>query len=291
MGEIADAVRRAKQEGDLALEEPPPRSRQQGLPPATDLRGEPPRRPGPDVEIPPGRVGSWQARIVWVERGGRAAESFRHLALRVRTELERRNESSLLVTSALPSEGKTLTACNLALALASLAGRGRIALVDLDLRNPGVARCMGIGCEVGLEHVLRGEADLDAVALRTDVPSLDLYPVQHRVGSPHELLARHRLARVLGELASRYEAVVCDSPPALAVPDVELIAEHVGACMAVVRAGKTLRGAFLDLVELLPREKTIGCFLNEARQPRHARKYRRDCAGEDDAAGQLEEAQ
>lgn len=279
MGEIADALRHAAREGARAPEPPDGDRRSVGL-------GAPARRreSGPEplawpangaaaAKISAGRAPGWEARAVWAEHGGRFAESFRHLALRVRAELLRRETRTLLVTSALPGEGKTLTACNLALGLASVGGGERVALVDLDLRNPGVARSLGVRSEAGIEAALRGEAELGAVVLRTDVPALDLFPARRRVKHAHELLAAPRLGLILRELAERYGAVVCDSPPTLPVPDVELIAAHAGVCLPVVRAGWTPRAAFRELVEHLPGSKVIGVFLNHARLPRHERRY------------------
>jgi Mrp family chromosome partitioning ATPase len=78
--------------------------------------------------------------------------------------------------------------------------------------------------------------------------------------------------------------VICDAPPTLPVPDVELIAGHVGVCMPVVRAGWTPRAAFRDLLEHLPEAKVIGVFLNHARLSRHERRYayyHQDEAGDD----------
>jgi Mrp family chromosome partitioning ATPase len=117
----------------------------------------------------------WESRAVWVARQGPFAQSFRDLALNVREQLGR-GASSVLVTSALPGEGKTLTACNLALALRSIAPAERVALVDFDLRLPEVGRVLGLEARVGIEEVLGGMADLEEAAVVTDA-GLDVYPV------------------------------------------------------------------------------------------------------------------
>lgn len=281
MGDISEAFRRARLESEdpselsevLRPAETGPRIFPRG-------KGAQPVATRPEVEparISAARTGDWPTRAVWVQQHGPVAESFRHLALQVRKELAARSASSVLVVSCGGGEGKTLTACNLALALASLSAGERIALVELDVRRPGLAESLGVAVEVGFESVLRGDASLDACRIPTDVPGLDLYPVRRPLPHPHEWLGRPSVAASLRELEESYATVVCDGPPGLPVPDVELLAPHLGACLAVVRAGKTPRSGYIELVEMLPKEKLIGAFLNWARPPRYARRgYRYD---------------
>jgi len=229
---------------------------------------------GADVVISRSREGvAWEARAVLFDPPGLVSAQLRHFALQVRRALEEREESSVLVTSALPGEGKTLVACSLALALASMAGGRRIALVDLDLRRPNVARALDATPRVGLERILRGEPTLREARLRTDFSALDLYLVAGPVPRVHELLATTALPELIEALSKDYGTVVVDAPPTLIVPDVELIAPHVGACILVARAGMTRRTSFQEMLALLPEEKLIGTFLNEARLPRRAKDY------------------
>jgi Mrp family chromosome partitioning ATPase len=233
----------------------------------------PPEEGVRSVAIRRDKADFWMARAVLVDHPGPRAECFRHFALQLRRELENRKIRSVLVTSALPQEGKTVTACNLALALASMTSGRRVALVDLDFRSPAVARGMGITAEVGLERVISREVPLRSACMRTDVPALDLFAARHPLRRPHELLATPVVSEVLLELTRRYATVVCDAPPVLPVPDVLLTVPHVGGCVVVARAGETRRSTFLPMLELLPREKLIGGFLNEARLPRFAKQY------------------
>jgi Mrp family chromosome partitioning ATPase len=220
------------------------------------------------------RDASWPARAVWASPRSPFAEAFRDLALRLRERLASEEGTSVLVTSALPGDGKTLTACNLALALASFATDESVALVDFDLRVPGVADALGIHPAVGIESVLRGQLPLEAAALVTEA-GVHAYPVAQADTAAHELLARSELADVLKRLESRYRWVICDSPPLLLVPDAQLVAPHVGACLAVVRAGRTPRAAFRELTARLPHDRLVGFFLNDVRPPRHTRRYYR----------------
>ncbi len=257
MGEVTEALRRAGLQGSSAR--------------SWDAERE--GNPAP-VPISRSTEGLWRARAVVVDVPGPHVDQFRHFALRVRRTLAERGARSVLVTSAAPGEGKTVVACNLALALASMAGESRIALVDLDLRRPSVSSVMGITPDSGVESVLLGETSVGAIRVRTDVSALDLFPIARSIPRAHETLARPSLRSLIHELSKHYATIVCDSPPALAVPDVELIAQHVDACVLVARAGVSRRLAFLEMVAMLPPESLIGTFLNSSSPPRHANDYK-----------------
>jgi receptor protein-tyrosine kinase len=279
VGEIADALRRAESERagrklEISPELPRVEHRAQDAAPSA-ARPELPRARGPVVAISRDRLQPWNARAVLLEDQSLVGEQFRQFALNVEASLARLGRSSVLVTSSVAQEGKTLTACNLALALASMAGGRSVALVDLDLRRPSIARALGFRSTVGIEEVLAGEKPIAEARNTTDVPHLDVFPVRQPVKRAHELLSQPALAGVLAQIEEAYHLVVIDGPPALLFPDVSLILPHVGACLAVVRSGATLRKAFSELIESLPPEKLIGSFLNEVRLPRHTRSYSR----------------
>jgi capsular exopolysaccharide synthesis family protein len=302
VGEIADALRRARDErgqGDgpkptqdvdpnsiapHPTPQPPseperqvdtqPRPPVEPQPPS-DEQPAPPPAPFADAErlvIPRAKTGSWVARMVVVERGG-GAEAYRHFGLRVRRELDAVGHRSVMIVSALREEGKTTTACNLALALTSMAGGRRIALVDLDLRRPSIGTSFGMRPQRGIDSVLYGDATLDEVCVQTDLHSLDLFPVGSPVHNPHELLAGPPLVHLMQSLHESYDLVVVDSPPILLVPDTGLIMPQVGGCIAVLRARKTRRQSFKQMLAMLPPHKLIGTLVNEAHMPNHTKQY------------------
>ncbi len=226
------------------------------------------------IQIPTRRDAGWAARAVWVAPGSPFAEAFRHLAQRVRDRLVGDGAQSVLVTSALPGEGKTVTACNLALALRSLAPGERIALVDFDLRVPGVAAALGIEAKTGVEEVLRGTASIDAACVTTDA-GIDVFPVAAAHAAAYELLARPELVEFIRKLEATYRWIICDSAPLLAVTDTGQLLAQLKACLAVVRSGRTPRTVLSELAERLPNEKTLGFFLNDGRAPAHRRRHHR----------------
>ena len=178
----------------------------------------------------------------------------------------------MLVTSCLPGEGKTMSACNLAGALRSLGGGERIALVDLDLRVPGVASALGLEPKVGVEEVLRGNASLEAVCLETDA-GIDVFPAATAHAASYELLVRPELGELLRKLEATHRWIICDSAPLLALADTGLLFAQVRTCLTVVRSGRTPRAALSELLDRLPADKRLGFFLNDARAPKHARRY------------------
>ncbi len=198
-----------------------------------------------------------------------AVHQCRNLALRVRGVLEQRGAASVAVTSAVPQEGKTTVLCNLALALASLSGPGRVALLDLDLRKPSAARVLGLRVDQGVDQVLIGAATLDDVRIRVERPSVDVYPAGDPHHGAHQLLGGASLGELIAELERRYSLVLVDTPPALLVPDTHLILQHVSACIPVVRAGHSRARPFKQLMASLPRSQTLGALLNGNRPPRY----------------------
>jgi len=268
VGEITEALRRAKsapapKAGGTPEPKPAPASLVEPAPDAAQA-----------ISIPHTKDANWVARAVSVEERGSVAEHYRHFAIRTRRELDARRARSLVITSAVSSEGKTTTACNLALALASMSGDERVALVDLDLRRPGVARSMGVSVTTGVDDMLSGEAEIEAVRVPTNVRSLDLFLARQPRAAAHELLATPRLAALHQELLRSYGIVVVDAPPVLLVPDVPMILEQVQVCITVARVGVTREAAVREMLALIPTDRLIGAFLNDT-APGTREKYQR----------------
>lgn len=254
MGEFTDTLRRASVV-------PGPTPRPGPARPAPQAQPQPPR---PVQAIASDKSGDWMARAVLVEPLSSVAEQFRHAAIRVRQEMQRRQPNVLLVTSAEPGAGKTMTASNLALALATISGGERVALVDLDLRRPSIGRAWGLDAKLGIDSSLASGTDPAEVAIGTDLAALDVFPAVAPIRAAHEALAGNLVDTMFKTLTGRYDIVICDTPPVLPVPDVPLLAKHAGGCLLVARAGSTRRREFRKLFEHIPRSKIVGVFLTEA---------------------------
>ncbi|OIP15642.1 MAG: chromosome partitioning ATPase [Comamonadaceae bacterium CG_4_9_14_3_um_filter_60_33] len=154
------------------------------------------------------------------------------------------NGNLIMVTSALPGEGKTFTSINLALSIAAELDNS-VLLVDADVARPSLMRALGLptGSPGLLDLVLDDTKDLSSVLLKTNVEKLSILPS----GTPHpratELLASDAMVRLLEEIAARYpdRIIVFDSPPLLITTESRVLATHMGQIVMVVHAGKTLQ--------------------------------------------------
>lgn len=148
----------------------------------------------------------------------------------------------IMLTSALPGEGKSFTSINLAMSIATELDN-TVMLVDADVARPSVLRMMGLAPSPGLLDVLEGEATVPDVLLRTNVDKLTLLPS----GTPHpratELLASDAMRDLLDDMANRYpdRIIIFDSPPLLLTTESRVLASHMGQIVVVVNAGRTLQ--------------------------------------------------
>jgi receptor protein-tyrosine kinase len=267
MGEITEALRRAREQQLPALD---PAG---GAGPESLRAATPPTAPRETVELSVEREGDWPARAVVIDSRGPLAEAMRHLALKVRAELERRRARSVAVTSPLRGEGKTTLACDLALALASVTRGRSIALVDFDLRSPSVGADLKLRSSAGVESFLLGQARLEDVCVSVEKPALDVYPAWVPQSSAHELIVLPSMGILARELERRYTTVVYDTPPTLLVPDMRLLLHHVPTYLAVSRFGVTRQRAVKAMLDHLPREPFLGSVLNDGPLPAHASSY------------------
>jgi capsular exopolysaccharide synthesis family protein len=205
-----------------------------------------------------------------------AAEAYRALRLSLRFSSLERPVRSLAVTSSMPSEGKTTTAANLAVALAQ--GGARVILVDADLRRPSLHRLFGLEQREGLTSLLL-EADDSAVPPRlplqpTSVPGLSLLASGPIPPNPSALLASARLQRVLDWLRAEASLVVLDSPPLLAVSDPLAVAACTDGVILVLDAERASSRAAASALLALQRAQAhvLGVVLNKL-SPRAGGSY------------------
>lgn len=187
----------------------------------------------------------------------------------------------ILVTSALPQEGKTTAAANLAVTLAQLGDR--TLLVDCDLRKPGVHSALnllnGRGNVVGLSSYLAGVSPLrDVVVPHPTVPNLDAIPTGPIPPNPADLLSSHRMADAVEDLRHLYKFVVIDSPPILAATDAVITSALADGVLVVVRSRSTPKEALIRSRELLSSVKgrILGVILNrvDSGEPDYYYSYR-----------------
>jgi capsular exopolysaccharide synthesis family protein len=147
----------------------------------------------------------------------------------------------VVVTSAKPSEGKTITAINLALTFAQ--ADKRVLLVEADLRWPGVSAILELDSSVGLRDVLAGQTEVEDAftTIIVDGVHLEVLPSGALPSNPSELLESVAMQEVLKALRASYDVIVLDSPPLLRVTDAAVLAAQADGALLVVRMGKTTR--------------------------------------------------
>lgn len=184
---------------------------------------------------------------------GRHAEAIRRLRTNLMFVDVTTGRHSFVVTSAMPGEGKTTTAANLALAMAD-SGR-RTLLVDADLRNPSVARTLGMEGSVGLTTVLLGEAEVHDVIQSWGSHGMDVLPAGPVPPNPSELLGSAPMEALLRSLVGEYDFVLVDSPPVVPVIDAVVIERLTGGLLMVVGVDRTRKK---DLAAALRQLDTVG---------------------------------
>lgn len=165
-------------------------------------------------------------------------EEFRTLRSKLYQARERQPLNKLLVTSALPREGKSFTSANLAQAIVRQHGR-RALIIDADLRNPQLHNLFGAERGPGLFEYLRGEQDEFSIMQRGPMENLFLIPAGISSPNPAELLANGRLRTLLNRVESIFDWIIIDSAPAVPVSDAALIANDCDGVLLVVRSSST----------------------------------------------------
>lgn len=217
-------------------------------------------RSGPD-NVHPTRV-----ELISQERPqSQIAEAFRALRTSLLLSRAENPPQIILVTSALPKEGKTTAAVNLAVTLAQLGDR--TLLVDADLRKPGIARLLGLQEQkrLGLSSYLAGASRLDQVTFRHPlIAELSVIPSGPIPPNPADLLSSERLLDAARVVRREHKFVVLDSPPIMAATDAVILSVWADGVLLVVRSGETPKAAFSRARDLLAGVKCrlLGVVLN-----------------------------
>jgi succinoglycan biosynthesis transport protein ExoP len=177
------------------------------------------------------------------------AEAFRTLRTNLQFLDVESGSKSFVVTSSIPSEGKTTTSANLAIALAD--SGARVLLIDADLRRPKIASYMGIEGAVGLTDVLISRAQLEDVLQPWGRGNMMVLPAGSIPPNPSELLGSRAMASLLRTLESEFDLVIIDLPPLLPVTDAALVSKLTKGALVVVAAGRTHKGELAGAVAAL----------------------------------------
>jgi non-specific protein-tyrosine kinase len=192
-----------------------------------------------------------------------AAEAFRTIRTNIEFAALDRGLRTIVVTSSLPSEGKTVVASNLAVAFAQ-AGR-RTILVDADLRRPGVSTIFGLPNEQGLTDLVRTDSvQIEDVAQVTEAPNLTVIAAGTIPANPAELLGSRRMLAIIERLKESADIVVFDTPPITAVTDAAIMAAKADGTIMVIQSHRASRRIVESGVEALTKvnARIVGAVLN-----------------------------
>jgi capsular exopolysaccharide synthesis family protein len=241
----------------------------------------PPRantRPGPEVPATETETGSsiatpfvvtpqvtpdMEARLVSAGSGSVPLEQYRRLAATLHDVQQQQGLKTVMLTSALPSEGKTLTTVNLGLTLSGSYDR-KVLVIDADLRWPSIHKMLGVANSSGLSEAL--QADRLELPIKQVSPRLSVLTAGRPEVTPLAGLTSARMASLVEHCASHFDWVLIDTPPVGLLPDAQLLARLTRAVVFVIGAGSTPAAAVTRAVAELGNDCIIGTVLNRVQQ-------------------------
>jgi capsular exopolysaccharide synthesis family protein len=192
-----------------------------------------------------------------------AAEAFRLLGVRLSHLRRERPLKSLLITSTVPQEGKSLVAANLACTLAS-ATQQTVLLLEGDVRRPSIARNFGLAPTYGLCTCLQGERSLAECIYHLEGPGIWILPAGSAATSPLELIQSAQLPVLMRQLGSWFDWIVIDSPPVLPLADTSVWTRLADGILLVARQGTTKKRKLQRGIEALDPNKLVGTVMNSS---------------------------
>ena len=190
-----------------------------------------------------------------------AAESYRTLRTRLTRMQAAQGIRSVVFSSALPNEGKTLTTMNLALCCAQIPTFA-VLVVDADLRKRGLTDLLGSPPGVGLSELLEGKVTYEEAIIKSDISNLCVVPAGSATASPAELFATSKWKEFIGWAGEKFKLVVVDAPPILPLTDFELISAGCDGVVLVIRGGSTSREMIHRASAQIDSRKLLGSVYN-----------------------------
>ncbi len=201
-----------------------------------------------------------------------AAEAYRTLRTNIQYSSFDNEYRTIVVTSSEPGEGKTLTAGNLALALAQ--GESKVLLVDCDMRKPSVHKNFRISNENGLTDLLLHKRTMEQVMVKYN-ENLTIVSAGRVSPNPSEMLGSRAMGTFLEEMKDHFDYIVMDTPPLGAVTDAQVLSTKVDGIILVVKAGATKKDVVMNSVNLIKKVNgnLIGTVLNGVEQSKNKYYY------------------
>jgi len=200
--------------------------------------------------------------ITYLEPKHFISEAYRTLRTNIHFANIDRTLKSIMVTSSGPSEGKSTTISNLAIVMAQ--ADKQVLLIDADLRKPSIHHSFRLPNWIGLTSLLVENRNLTEAVQSTEVPNLSILTSGPIPPNPAELLGSNRMKEILEILTNKYDLVLIDAPPVLAVTDAQILSGITDGVLLVVNAGKTHRDMIVQSKQQLDKVNAniIGTVLN-----------------------------
>lgn len=213
------------------------------------------------VRLDPGTVN--KSRCVCILPDAKEADSYRVVREQIQQRTSEKGWNTLMITSAKPGEGKTLTAINLALTFAKSVD-GSALLIDGDLKQQRIHHYLGIPGEKGLADHLLDACPFEEILIRPGVERLKIISGGRTIHDSSEILGSQQMRKLVTEMKARYEDryIFFDVPSVLGRADALALAPLVDGILMVTQAGHTSVHDIRKAVELIPKEKFLGFILN-----------------------------
>ncbi len=206
--------------------------------------------------------GNQPEKIAALDSKSTISEAYRALRTGVIFSSTNNQHKTLLITSAEPREGKTVTACNLAITMAQMGSK--VLLIDSDMRKPRLHKVFGVDNSVGLSSLLVGQSSLHEAVYQTQISNLMILPCGPIPPNPSELLVSKGMQNLIKELKGKFDRIILDSPPTVAVTDSTILSNICDQLLLVVSCGKTTREVISRCKKLLSNKgaQLLGIVLN-----------------------------
>ena len=197
------------------------------------------------------------------------SDQYKILRTQILQRTKKEGLNTILITSPGDSEGKSITAANLAISLAREAVH-TVLLVDADLRNPSLGQLFGIDPVDGLSDCLLNGRPLSDLLINPGINKLTLLIGNHRLSNSAEIIGSPRMKQLIHEMKNRYKDryIIFDSPPLIGSADTLILSEFVDGVILVVEYGKTQKNQIEKALQLLEGRNLVGTILNKAVIPK-----------------------
>lgn len=204
-------------------------------------------------------------------------EQYKILRTNILSANAKRPLKTLVVTSSLHAEGKTVTALNLAMVIAHSTQKPKVLLIDADMRRGRMNKYLGVDQKMGLTEVLTDKIDAGEAIFNIDMENLAFMAAGSVAENPAELLGSEKMKQLLAEMKTRFDLIMIDTPPIIAVTDSGIVGAMADGVLMIIQAGRTQRGVVQRATELLEQShsKIIGHVLTniEYHLPEYIYRY------------------